>query len=168
MELEALNCIYKDLTVVQNEHGTEELCFNSIDAARKFTEISLRNSRYFVSDEDRFSMQYLADIIRFALENGILGPDDLYLTENEVIKKLNKDKKQSEIWKSYTEIFAVETSIEKPENQYCVNVSAKKRYIDPLVIVKNNVKRLTDIDIGIRDQIQTFLDNDFNKWIFTV
>jgi len=168
MELETLNGIYKDLTVAQNEHGTEELCFRSIDAAIKFTEISLRNSRFFVSDEDRFSMQYLADIIRFAVENGILVSSDLYLTENEVIKKINKDKKLSKMWKSHTEIFAVVTSAEKPENQYCVNVSAKKRYIDPLVLVKNDAKRLTDIDIGIRDQIQTFLNIDFNKWIFKV
>jgi hypothetical protein len=151
---------------VQNEHGTEELCFHSIDAAKKFTEISLRNSHFFVSDEDRFSMQYLADIIRFAIENGVLMPDDLYLTENEVIKKLNKDKKLSKMWKSYAEVSAVATSTQKPENQYCVNVSAKKRYIDPLVLVNNDAKRLTDIDIGIRDQIQTFLNIEFNKWIF--
>ena len=163
MELETLKGIYKDLTVAQNEHGTEELCFHSIDAAKKFTEISLRNSRFFVSDEDRFSMQYLADIIRFAVENGILAPDDLYLTENEVIKKLNKDKTLSKMWKSYTEIFAVATSAEKPENLYCVNVSAKKRYIDPLVLVNNNAQRLTDIDSGILDHIQTFLNIDFNK-----
>ena len=110
----------------------------------------------------------MADIIRIAVENGILEFDNLYLTENEVIKKINKDKKLSKMWKSHTEIFAVVTSAEKPENQYCVNVSAKKRYIDPLVLVKNNAKRLTDIDIGIRDQIQTFLNIDFNKWIFKV
>ena len=46
----------------------------------------------------------------------------------------------------------------KPENQYSVNISAKKRYIDPLVLVQNNAKRLTDIDTGIRDQIQTFFE----------
>jgi len=110
----------------------------------------------------------LADIIRIAVENGILEFDNLYLTENEVIKKINKDKKLSKMWKSYTEIFTVVTSAEKPKNHYCVNVSAKKRYIDPLVLVKNDAKRLTDIDIGIRDQIQTFLNIDFNRWIFTV
>lgn len=165
MELETLNGICKDLTVTQNEHGTEELCFRSIEAAKKFTEISLRNSRFFVSDEDRFSMQYLADIIGLAIENDILMQSDLYLTENEVIKKLNKDKKLSNMWKSYREIHAVATSSEKPENQYCVKVSAKKRYIDPLVLVKNDAKRLTDTDIGIRDQIRTFLNIDFNKWI---
>lgn len=168
MELEALNEIYKDLTAAQNEHGIEELCFRSIDAAKRFTEISLRNSRFFVSDEDRFSMQYLADIIRFAVEKGILVPDDLYLTENEVIKKLNEDKKLSKMWKSYTGISAVAASAEKPENRYCINVSAKKRYIDPLVLIQNNARRLTDIDSSIRDQIQTFLNIDFNRWIFAV
>lgn len=166
MELETLNNIYMDLTVAQNEHGTEELCFHSIDAAKKFTEISLRNSYFFVSDEDRFSMQYLADIIRFAVENGILMMSDLYLTENEVIRKLNKDKILSKMWKSYTELSAISTSLKKPDNQYCVNVSAKKRYIDPLVLERNNAVRLTDIDLSIRDQIQSFLNINFNKWIF--
>lgn len=166
MELTAVNGIYKDLTVAQNEYGTEELCFHSIDAAKKFTEISLRNSRYFVSDEDRFSMQYLADIIRCAVENGVLMTSDLYLTENEVIQKLNQDKNLSKMWRSYTELSAISTSVKKPDNQYCVNVSAKKRYIDPLVLVKNNAIRLTDIDLSIRDQIQSFLNIDFNKWIF--
>lgn len=168
VELETLNSIYKDLTVAENEYGTEELCFRSIDAAKKFIEISLFNSRFFVSDEDRFSMQYLAEILGFAIENGTLKQDDLYSTENEVIKKLNKDRELSKMWKSYTEISAVTTSAEKPENQYCVNVSAKKRYIDPLVLVNNNAKRLTDIDTGIHNQIQTFLNIDFNKWIVAV
>ncbi len=168
MNLETLSSLYKDLTVAHNEHGTEELCFHSIDAAKKFTEISLRNSRFFVSDQDRFSMQYLADILRFAMENGVLVQDDLYQTEREVIKKLNNDKKLSKIWNNYTELAAVAVSAVKPESQYSVNVSAKKRYIDPLVLVDNKTKRLTEIDLGIRDQIQTFLDIDFNQWIFEV
>jgi HD superfamily phosphohydrolase len=168
MKLINLNGIYKDLTVAQNEHGIEELCFQSVDTAKKFTEISLRNSRFFVSDEDRFSMQYLADIIRFAVDNGILVPGDLYLTEKEVIKKLTQDKELSKRWKNYTDISAVATSTEKQENQYSVNVSAKMRYIDPLVLMGNTTKRLTEIDIGIRDQIHTFLNTDFNKWIYTV
>lgn len=168
MELETLNGIYKDLTIAKNEYGTEELVFRSIDAAKKFTEISLRNSNFFVSDEDRFAMQYLADIVGFAVEKGVLAPSDLYLTESDVIKKLYKDKQLSIMWKSYSEISAVATSIEKSENRYSVNVTAKKRYINPLVLVNNTPTRLIDLDIGIRDQIHTFLNTDFNKWIFPV
>ncbi len=165
-ELETLNSIYQDLTVAQNEHGTEELCFRSINAAKEFTELSLRNSRFFVSDEDRFSMQYLADIIRSAVEDRILVTDDLYSTEKEVIKKLINSKKYSVLWNSYTELSAVSSSAERPGSQYCVNISAKKRYIDPLVLIDNNAKRLSAIDTSIRDQINDFLNIDFDKWIF--
>lgn len=167
MELETLKDIYKALTVTRNEHGIEELCFNSYEAARKFLEISLRNSHFFISDENRFSMQYLADIVRLAVENGSLVPEDLYLTENDVIEHLKNDKKLSSMWKNYTEIFTVETSLEKPENRYCVNVSAKKRYIDPLVLIESFPKRLSEIDTGIRDQLQAFLNTDFHRWIYT-
>ncbi|QHQ59795.1 HD domain-containing protein [Anaerocolumna sedimenticola] len=168
MGLEILSSLYKELTIATNEHGTEELCFQSIDAAKKFTEISLRNSHFFVSDQDRFSMQYLADLIRLAIENGVLLQDDLYETESKVIKKLNNNKQLSELWKNYTELTAVAVSAEKPENKYSVNISAKKRYIDPLVLCDNKTKRLTEIDLGVLDQIQTFLNIDFNQWIFAV
>ena len=166
MELEELSDIYKDLIVTQNEHGNEELCFRSIENAKKFTNLSLRNSHFFVSDEDRFLMQYLADMIRLAIENGILLLSDLYLTENEVIQKLNKDKKLSNRWRRYTELSAVSSSVKKPDTEYCVKISAKKRYIDPLVLVENKAIRLTKLDIDIRDQIQSFLNIDFNKWLF--
>jgi hypothetical protein len=167
LELETLKGIYQDLTVTKNEYGSDELCFQTMEAAKRFTEISLNNSRFFISDEDRFAMQYLADILRFALENGVLQPKDLYLTETEVIKKLNNDQTLSKMWKSYTELSAVSASPEKPANQYSINISAKKRYIDPLVFVENSPSRLTTIDAGIRDQIQSFLKLDFNHWIFT-
>ena len=166
IDLVTLSSLYKDLTITTNEYGTDELCFHSLDAAKKFTEISLRNSHFFVSDQDRFSMQYLADLIRLAITNGVLAEDDLYQTESEVIQKLNRDKKLSELWKNYAEFTAVAVSAEKPDNQYSVNISAKKRYIDPLVLVDNLPKRLTAVDNDIRNQIQTFLDIDFNKWIF--
>ena len=166
LELLALKEIYQDLTITLNEYGNEELCFQTIEAAKKFTEISLNNSRFFVSEEDRFSMQYLADILHLALEKGVLLPKDLYLTETEVIKKLNNDQSLSGMWRQFTEVSAVSVSPDKPINHYSVNISAKKRYIDPLVLVENSPRRLTAIDSGIRDQIQSFLELDFNHWIF--
>ncbi len=167
-ELEALRGIYQDLIVVHNEYGNEELCFQTIEAARKFTEISLENSRFFVSDEDRFAMQYLAEIMRFALEKGVVLPEELYLTEREVIHKLNNDPSVSKMWRDYTELSAVSVSKEKPINQYSVNVSAKKRYIDPLVLSEDSPRRLSVVDTGMGEQIQAFLDTDFNQWIFAI
>lgn len=168
MDMNFLNSIYADLIIAQNENGIDELCFQSMHKAKQFTEISLRNSCFFVSDEDRFSMQYLADIIRFAIEAGILTPDDFYLTETQVIRKLKNDKKFSEMWERYTAVSSVAASIEQPKNQYCVNVSAKKRFIDPLVLIGNNTRRLSTIDAVFRGKLQLFLDLDFSKWIYTI
>ncbi len=168
MEQNYLKSIYSDLIVTQNENGEDELCFQTIRAATDFTQISLRNSRLFVSDEDRYSMQHLADIIKCAIDNGVLTLDDLYLTEYEVISRLIADEKLSILWKRYSEISAVTSSSEKLGNQYCVNVSAKKRYINPLVLVGNSAMRLTDLDDDMRNQIQSFLDVDFNKWLYAV
>ena len=168
MNMNHLNSIYADLIVAQNENGIDELCFQSIHKAKQFTEISLRNSYLFVSDEDRFAMQYLADIIGFAMKIGVLTQDDLYLTETQVIRKLYNDKELSDMWERYTGISSIATSTKKLENKYCVNVSAKKRFIDPLVLIKSNARRLSDIDDGIKELIQTFLSLDFSKWIYTV
>jgi HD superfamily phosphohydrolase len=168
MNLDFLNSIYADLTVVQNEKGVDELCFRSIHIARQFIEISLRNSYLFVSDEDRFSMQFLADIIQFAIKAAVLTSDDFYLTETQIIRKLNNDKALSEMWERYTGISAVASSIEKLENRYCINVSAKKRFIDPLVLIESDVRRLSDIDNAIKEQMRVFLDLDFNKWIYAI
>jgi hypothetical protein len=168
MNLNFLNSIYANLAVVQNEKGVDELCFRSIHIARQFTEISLRNSYLFVSDEDRFSMQFLADIIQFALKTDILTSDDFYLTETQIIRKLKNDKTLSEMWERYTEISSVASSIEKLENRYCINVSAKKRFIDPLVLMENNAKRLSDMDNDIKEQMRAFLDFDCNKWIYAI
>ena len=61
-----IRAICDDLFVGQNEAGEDELCFAQLDAANAFTRLALRQSQWFVSDDDRFSMQYLADLLHAA------------------------------------------------------------------------------------------------------
>jgi len=168
IELSQIKDVYDDLHVMKNEHGIDELCFRSISKAQKFTHISLRNSHFYVSKEDRFLMQYLAEIIRSAIGLGVVTHDDLYTTESDVIEKLNKSPKFSSLWGEYTAISAVATSCDKLHDKFCVNVSAKKRYINPLAITASGVKRISEIDTGIKQEIDEFLDLDFNHWIYAV
>lgn len=157
--------IYNDLIVAENESGDEELCFRSPRFAKEYAEISLRNSHFYVSDLDRFSMQYLADLVRRALEVGALGYDDLYSTETRVIGKMRTHDEISDAWESYTKISSVASSNEKPPVGYSVRVDAKKRYIDPLVFTENGVKRVSETDAGIRARIESFLKLDFGRWL---
>jgi len=168
LELNQIKEIYDDLLVMINEYGSEELGFNSIDKARKFVEISLRNSYLYVSNEDRFLMQYLAEIIRSALKDGTITLDDLYSIESVVIEKLKESETLSAVWNRYTNISAVTTSYEKQKDRFCVKISAKKRYINPLVLTGDNVKRISDIDGELKLRIDEFLNLDFNQWIYPV
>ena len=163
-----INGIYDDLCVAENEYGDPELCFRSVDIAKEFIEISLRNSHLFVSDEDRFSMQYLSDILRRAIELGVLTFNDLHTTESDVIRKLNEYEELSAAWDKYTKLSSVSSSREKLKDCYCVNISAKKRYIDPLVLVRDAVKRISKIDSDTKIAIESFLRLDFDKWLYII
>ena len=54
---ETIKAIYSDLFVDKNEDGENELCFAHAPQADAFTRLALQQSKWFVSDEDRFSMQ---------------------------------------------------------------------------------------------------------------
>ena len=167
IDLCEIQSIYDDLVVAKNEHGTDELCFKSVSYAKKFVEISLQNSYWYVSDEDRFAMQYLADTIGYAVRNNALSLDDLFTTESHVIQKLKSNAKTLELWSEYIKISAVAAVKNKVEHLYCVNIPAKKRYIDPLVLDGNGTKRISELDLTIKDKIEDFLSLDFDKWIYS-
>ena len=62
--------------------------FTSSELALDFSLCSLKNSINDVSDDDRFAMKFLADILHYALNREILTREDLYTTESQVISKL--------------------------------------------------------------------------------
>ena len=168
MDLREIQDIYNDIIVVKNESGCDELCFASLEFARKFFEISLRNSYLFVSDEDRFAMQYLADAVRCAIQAEVLSLDDLFTTESNVIHKLKSNDKTFELWDKHTKLSAVAVSEKQNPNQYCVNILAKKRYINPLVLDNGCPKRISDVHGVIGEKINDFLALDFNKWVYAI
>ena len=86
--LDEISAVYENLTVLESEHGLPELSFRDLAAAQVFSKWSLQQSHWFVSDDDRFFMQALSDLLRLALQEGVLSRDDLWRTEPEVIAKL--------------------------------------------------------------------------------
>lgn len=157
--------IYEDITISTNEHDTKELCFRSFDKSKQFTRLALKNSYIYVSNENRFLMQYLSEIMRYALNIGVSSNKALYTTESQVIHKLINSS-LSETWQKYTSISAIAASKKKPHNKYCVKVSAKKRYINPLVLTDGGAKRITETDNEIKSEIENFLSLDFGEWLY--
>lgn len=83
---ETVSAFYRDLTVGTDEHGREELVFQTPEIAEAFASAALQNSRVYVADEDRLAMQMLADLLQTALQRGILRREDIWQTEPWVIR----------------------------------------------------------------------------------
>ena len=158
--------LYSHLYVAKNEAAIDELAFDDLDAAKQFVKLLLSNSRLFVADEDRFSMEYLAGILRKAVDKGILKKEDFYLKEKNVIEKLSGDKELKGEWDKYRSFKEIYSQKEKPEDCRAFKVPAKKRYVNPLVKTDDGLKRVVDITPELKKELDEFLSVDFDRWIY--
>ena len=163
---ETIKAIYDDIFIGENEDGESELCFAHAPQADAFTRLALQQSRWFVSDEDRFSMQALADLLRDALSRALLTTDDLYTDENLVVARLLSDPISAAYWRDYRRIRGTKSGKTRPEDVYAVKVRAKKRSIDPLVQTEDGLKRFTAISTDYAARLAAFRADDFDRWVW--
>lgn len=160
--MDELKDMYDDLVVSKNEFGQDEISFKSLDKATEFASVSILNSKVYTADYDRFSMQYLADLLKLAVDKNIITLDDLYTTEDEVILKLERDEELNSKFNEFKSFSKILTSKEKPTHGYWVNIPAKRRYINPRVA---SLGRVTDLSENLSKEINDFLKVDFNIWL---
>ena len=161
-----ISAVYGNLFAAEAEDGLCELSFRDLEAAQTFSRWSLRQSQWFVSDDDRFFMQALADLLRFAIRTGAITKDDLLLTEPSVLAKLTADPVCARYWAQYRRITGTCAGKTPPEHTYAVRVRAKKRHINPLVQTHSGMKRQTELDEGFAAQLRAFLQDDFDRFVW--
>lgn len=158
---EQLREFYEDLMVGRDEQGRSELVFRTPEIAANFARAALRNSRVYVADEDRFAMQALSDILRDAIERGVLKRQDLWKTEPEVIQKLKMDPICAAAWKRFCGYSYLIRGSE-PGEEYWVRVNAKKRWLDPIAWKRG---RVSSWDTAFREEMEMFRNQDFSYWL---
>ena len=105
-------------------------------------------------------MQFLADMCKSMNNAGYLTIDDLYiLSEKEIISKLLncEDSYLSESFKRFQNEDKVYKSDCYMEGKYCVNIKAKTRYVNPLVVTDNGPQRINIISESANKEINTYL-----------
>lgn len=154
--------IYEDIEVQKNEDGIDELSFKNKKLARKFVKVTSRLSIIYREDRTRYSMQFIADIIKKLNNEGLVTKDMLYeLKESEVINTI-KNSKYKDIFNIWKNSKKIKTSIDEPKNIYYVKLKAKVRYIDPLV----NGERISKICKIAKNMIDKNLSYHMNKYIY--
>ena len=119
-------------------------------------------SRIYVSDEDRYAMQMLSELLGRALKRGVLRAEELYLTEETVIEKLLSDAETAGLWRAYCALHEIVTDREAfPDGAWRV-IGAKKRRIDPFV---RGMGRLSEMNAQFAWEIKDFMDTPLHRAI---
>ncbi len=168
-DLDTVRRIYQDLTILQNEEGIEELGFRHQEVAEEFIEHAKDIWPCLVSNKDKLSMQFLADVVRKMAQENLLTKKDLYtLSEAEIIDKIENCPVES-ITKGFT-LFRKADSITESdtpsEDTYCISLKAKKRYIVPLVQVGNECKRITEVSFAAKQYVENFLQSETKPYAY--
>lgn len=161
-DLPTAQAMYDDLTVGKNEEGQDELMFRTRQTALLFAETALRCSKVYVSDEDRFSMEALAQLLKAALSRGVLTREDLQTTEPAVIGKLRSDSESASAWQTYRAYAVLKDSAAPQADGLWYRVDAKKRHIDPLVCGQGRVR---DLYPPFAAELSAFLSLPFDRWL---
>ena len=163
--MEDVKEIYENIEIQKNEQGIEELGFKDIKIAEKFVKGMRILSNSYIDNRTKFSMQFLADIMKIMSSQNLITKKDLYeLSEKEVIEKIeNCDyadiSKKFDIWKNAHEI---KESDKEVKDKYCVSIDAKIRYINPLV----NGIRISEISEVAKEEIQKALEFKTKKYAY--
>jgi HD superfamily phosphohydrolase len=159
---EAVSRILADLSVGTNEDGAPELVFSDAAIAEDFALASLACSRIYVSDEDRYAMQMLSELLHFALDRGVLSEADLHTTEPAVIEKLLGNAETAVRWNGYCAMHAIRRAAAPQDGGAWRKIAAKKRRIDPLI---RDVGRVSAYSERFRKEINAFLADPQTDWI---
>lgn len=158
--LDKIKEIYNNVTVLQNEEGIQELGFKDSKIAEKYIDIISELWPAWISNEDKITMQFIADTTKKMSEKGYLKIEDLYrLSEAEVINKIEncEDKHISNCFKMFRNTTAIGESKQPVEDKYCVGIKAKRRYIIPLTRTENGVNRINEVSDIAKQKIESYL-----------
>lgn len=162
LKLDEVKEIYDDIEVQENEFGEVELGFKTKSIARKFVKVTSEMSVMYRDDKTRFSMQFIADVLKDLKDDEKITIEQLYdLKESDIIKII-EDSKYKDVFNKWRTAKTINTSKEKPENVYFVQEKTKVRYIDPLC----RGKRMSRICETSENMIRNNLSYDMDNFVF--
>ncbi len=153
---------YDDIKTDINEEGEPELAFETLENALDFALAALECSKIYVSDEDRYSMQMLSELLNTAVNLKVISEKELYLTEPVLIEKLRSDRRTARLWEDFCAFKVIIRNNNSDGGCRWRKVFAKKRCIDPLVKGYGRVSALSN---AFADELNAFLSAGQDYWI---
>ena len=169
VNIDKIKEIYDNIEIQTNEENEIELGFKTKKIARDFVRITSKLSIIYREDRTRYSMQFLADIIKKLIKENVISVKQLYvLKESDIINTI-QNSKYNEIFNIWKNAKKVKVSSIKPQNVYFVKVNAKVRFINPLYKGNrisnccNISKRMIDKNLSYKMDNYVYLDFKFEQ-----
>ena len=153
-DLPSIEKTYKDIRILKNEDGLDELGFKTLEIAEDYCRRFCMIGHILQLNENKLTLHMLGQIMNMAVEQGILHEEDFMTkSESEIMEVLDNmalRQAQGPHGKSETHVqhlylarlyktFRTMTKIEHrdsalpAEEYFSISLDVKQRYIDPLV-----------------------------------
>lgn len=162
--MEEIRQCYNDLTVLKDEHGIDELGFNTLVVAELYCRHFCMIGHILQLNENKLALHMLGQIMNLAEQEGLVRESDfMELSERQIIERLDEkaDKfpKLYKLYKTFRNMTEISHTVEPlPQDEYfCVSLKVKQRYINPLVKTKDGTSRLYELSPKARNIIEDFI-----------
>lgn len=162
LDFEAIKKIYDDIEIEKNEADELELGFKTKEIANDFVKVTSRLSIIYREDRTRFSMQFIADILKKLNEENKITKKDLYKMKEEEVINIIENSEYNCVFQKWKKSKKVKVSKDKPQGVYFVKHGAKIRYIDPLC----NGRRISKISKTAKELIENNLSYDMDNYVY--
>ena len=163
-DLSTVKKVYDDIVVLDNEFSEVEIGFQSKEIAELFFEGVFKYSIELQKNEDKYTMQFIADILKDMLDNNKLKLVDLYEVSEEYIISMMQT--MYEDFNVFSKTKIIERAEEIPENHYYVSIDAKKRYVVPICVNGNKIVRLDTFSDKCKEKLDEYLSFSDSKYAY--
>jgi len=163
-DLSTVKKVYDDMVVLTNEYDEDEIGFQTKEIAELFFEGVFKYSIELQKNEDKYTMQFIADILKDMLKNNRLKLDDLYIFSEEYIISMIKTVYSD--YNVFSKTKMIERTDEIPEKHYYVSIDAKKRYVVPICINSNKIARLDTFSNKCKEKLEEYLNFKDSKYAY--
>ena len=152
--IEDIKEVYNNLILLTNEDNNLEIGFKDIKVANKFSKMVYKYATEFQSNNDKYVMKYISELIRLAIDRKLISLEDLYtMKESEICNIFDNN---FNTWKYFKNIKYLINSNNLPNNTFYISFDTKRRYVIPLVRINNKNIRLDKIYKDIYDKLYNY------------
>ncbi len=167
-DLETIKEIYNDVYISKNEENIDELAFKTPSICEKYVTIIADLWPQWISNEDRVTLQFFADIVKSMNAKGLVSIDDLYTySEKDIVNRiLNcQDSYIKDSFIKFQNSVSVWNSDTPVSDKYCISARGKRRYIVPLVNDNGKMERINNISLTAKQAIDNYLQIEQPKFV---